>query len=60
MLLNTTEVNIELMEVRKECAEWCAFCHLSKGVDILWEALATITKLAVWSRDVGVGVVDIA
>lgn len=60
MLLNTTEMNIEFVEVLKECAEWCAFCHLCKGVDILWEAFATVTELAVWSWDVCVGVVDIA
>ena len=60
MLLKSTEVNIELMEMLKESAERCALCHLSKGVDILREALATIAELAIRTRDVGVGVVDVA
>lgn len=60
MLLESTEVNIELMEVLKKSAERCALGHHGEGIDILWEALATITELAVRTRDIGVGVVDVA
>ena len=60
MFLKSTEVNIQLVEMFQKCSEGCACCHLSKGIDILREALAAISELAVWTGDVGVGVVDIA
>lgn len=60
MLLKSTEVNIELMERLKESAERSACGHLGEGIDILREALATIAELAIRTRDVGVGVVDVA
>ena len=60
MFLKSTEVNIQLMEWLKESAERSACGHLGEGVDILREALATIAELAVRTRDVSVGVVDVA
>ena len=60
MLLKSTEVYIQFMQMLKESPERCALGHHGEGVDILREALATITELAVRTRDVGVGVVDVA
>ena len=60
MLLKSTEVNIELMQWLKQLAKRSTCCHLGEGVDILWEALATIAELAIRTRDIGVGVVDVA
>ena len=60
MLLESTEVNIEFMEWFEQFAKGCAFGHHGEGIDILREALATIAKLAVRTRDIGVGVVDVA
>lgn len=59
MLLKSTEVNIELMQWLKESAERRASGHLGEGVDILREALATIAELAIRTRNIGVGVVDV-
>ena len=60
MLLYSTEMNVQFMEVLQKGSKGCALSHLGKGVDILGEALATITKLAIRTRYIGVGVVDIA
>ena len=60
MLLKSSEVNIELMKVLKKSTERSTSCHLSEGIDILREALAAIAELAVRTRDIGVGVVDVA
>ena len=60
MLLYPTEMNIQFMQMFKKSAEWSTLGHLGKGVDILGEALATITELAVRTGDIGVGVVDVA
>lgn len=60
MLLKSSEVNVEFMQMLQENSKRSASRHLSESVDILWEALATITKLAIRTRDVGVGVVDVA
>ena len=60
MFLKTTEVDVELVERCQKGAEGCTLGHLSKSVDILGEALATITELAVGTGDIGVGVVDVA
>ena len=60
MLLKSTEVDIQFMEMLQKRSKGSACSHLSKGVDILGEALATISELAVRTGDVGVGVVDIA
>ena len=59
MLLEASEMNIEFMQVLQQCSKGCSLGHLSKGIDILWEALATITELTIGSRDIGMGVVDI-
>lgn len=48
------------MQVLKQGSQRCTLGHLGKGVDILGEALATITELTIRTGDVGVGVVDIA
>ena len=60
MLLESTEMNIELVQMLKESSERSTSGHLSEGIDILREALATIAELAVRTRDIGVGVVDVA
>ena len=60
MLLKSSEMYIELMERLKESAERSALGHHSEGIDILREALAPIAKLAIRTRDVGMGVVDVA
>ena len=48
------------MEVLQQGAKGCSLGHLGKGIDILREALATITELAIRAGDIGVGVVDVA
>lgn len=60
MLLHATEMNIQFMQVLQQGSKGCSLSHLGKGVDILGEALAAISELAVRARDVGVGVVDVA
>ena len=60
MFLESAEVDVKLVEWCEEGAEGCASCHLSKGIDILGEALAAVAELTVGTGDVGVGVVDIA
>lgn len=60
MLLEAAEMNIQLMQMLQKGAKGCALGHLGKGIDILGEALATITKLTIRSGDIGVGVIDIA
>ena len=59
MLLKSTEMYIELMQRFKQLAERGACGHLGEGVDILREALAAIAELAIRTRDVGMGVVDV-
>lgn len=48
------------MQVFQQGSQRCALGHLGKGIDILGEALATITELTIRTGDIGVGVVDIA
>lgn len=60
MLFKSTEMNIQFMKVLKERSERCSLGHLSKCIHILREALATIAELAIRTRDLGVGVVDVA
>lgn len=60
VLLQATEVDIQFMEMRQKDAEQRCFRHLRKGVDILGEAFATITKLTIRTRHIGMGVVDVA
>ena len=59
MLLHSTEMYIQLMQVLQQGPKWRAFGHLGEGVDILGEAFTAITELAVGTGYVGVGVVDI-
>ena len=60
MLLKSSEMYIELMEWFKQLAERCTLGHHGEGIDILREALATIAEFAIWTWNVGVGVVDVA
>ena len=60
MLLNPTEMHVELMEVLKQRTQGRAFGHLGEGVHILGEALAAVAQLAVGAGHVGVRVVDVA
>ena len=60
MLFYATEMDIQFMEVLQECSKRCTLSHLSKGIDILGEALAAIAELTIGTGDIGVGVVDIA
>ena len=60
MLFKSTEMNIKLMQVFKKSTERCSLGHLCESIHILREALATIAELAIRTRDIGVGVVDIA
>ena len=39
MFFGATEVDVEFVEVLKECAERCSFGHLGKGVDVFWKHL---------------------
>ena len=60
MLLHPTEMDIQLVQVFQQGSKGCSLSHLGKGVDILGEAFAAISELAVRTRDVGMGVVDVA
>ena len=59
MLLLSPEMHIQLMQMFQQGSEGGALGHLGEGVDVLGEALATITELTIRSRDIGVSVVDI-
>ena len=59
MFLKSSEVHVQLMQVFQKGSKRSALGHFGKGVDILWEAFATIAVLAIRARDVGVRVVDI-
>lgn len=59
VFFKSAEVDVEFVERSKEGAEGGACGHLGKGVDVLGEALAAVTELAVGTGDVGVGVVDV-
>ena len=59
MLFKSTEMNIQLMKMLQKGSKGCALCHLSQSIDILREAFDTITVLTLWTRNVGMGVVDI-
>jgi len=53
-------MDVQFVKVLQQGSERCSFGHLCKGVDILGEALTTITEFTIRTRNVGVGVVDIA
>ena len=59
MLLHPTEMHIQLVQVLQQGAEWRALSHLSKGIDVLGETLATVAELAVRTGDVSMGIIDI-
>ena len=54
MLFLPTEMDIKLVEVFQKSSKGCAFRHLGESVHILREAFATITVLAVGTRNMGV------
>ena len=60
MFLHPTEMNVQLMQMLQQRSERSAFGHLGEGINILREAFATVAELAIGTRDVGVGVVDVA
>ena len=60
MLFKSTEVDVELVERGEELAEGGVFGEFREGVHVLREALAAIAELAIWTWDIGVGVVDVA
>ena len=60
MLFHATEVDVELMKMLQKGSKRRTLGHLGKSVDILGEALATITELAIGTGDVSMGVVDVA
>ena len=60
MFLQPTKMDIQFMEMFQKCSKRCALRYLGKSVDILWETLAAIAKLAIGTRNVGVGIVDVA
>ena len=53
MFLKATEMDIQLVQVLQQCSQRRALGHLGKGIDILGEALATVTELTVGTGDVG-------
>lgn len=60
MLLKPSEMNIQLMQVLKECTERSTCGHFCESIHILREALATIAELTIRSGNVSMGVVDVA
>ena len=53
-------MNVQLVQVLQEGSKRGTLGHLGEGVDILGKTLATVAELAVGTRNVGVGVVDVA
>ena len=60
MLFKSTEMNIQFMQVLNKRTERSACGHLCESIHILREALATIAELAIWTRNIGMRVVDVA
>ena len=60
MLLHTTEVDIQFMEMRQKGTQWRALRHFRKGIDILGKTFSTITKLTVRTGHISVGIIDVA
>ena len=48
------------MQVFQQGSKGCTLGHLGEGIDILGEALAAISKFAIGTGDIGMGVIDIA
>ena len=59
MLLYSTEMDVQFMEVGQKCSERSTLCHFSKSIDILREAFTAISELTIWTWNVCVSVVDI-
>ena len=59
MLLYATEVNVKFMEMLQKGTEGGALSHFGKGVNIFRKALATIAKLTIWTRYIGVSIINI-
>ena len=60
MFLLPTEMHVKLMQMLQKRSKWRALGHLGESVHVLGETLAAIAKLTVWTRHVGMCVVDIA
>ena len=60
VFLDTTEMNVQFVEVLQEYSEGCSFGHFCKCVHVFRETFSAITEFTIGSRDVGVGVVDVA
>lgn len=60
LLLESSEVDIQLVKMLQEDTERSALSHLGKSVYILGKTLASIAKLAIGTGNVGVSVIDIA
>lgn len=60
MLLKSTEVHIQFMEMLQKRSKGSACSHLGKSIHVLREALATITKLSIRTRDISMRVINIA
>ena len=60
VFFDAAEMDVEFVEMLQERAKRSAFGHFGKGIDVFRETFATITKLAIRSGNVGVGVVDVA
>lgn len=59
MLFHATEVDVQFMEMLQKGAKRRTLRHLRKGIDILGEAFATITKLTVRTGHISVGIIDV-
>ena len=55
MLLYPTEMNIQLVQVLQQDSKGRSLGHLGKGINILGEALTTIAKLTIGTRNTGSG-----
>ena len=60
MLLYTSKMHVQFVEMFQQCTKRSSLGHLGKGIDILREALATITELTIRTGDIGVSVIDIS
>ena len=52
-------MNVQFMQMFQQGSKGCTLSHLGEGIDILGEALATITELTIRAGDIGMGVINI-
>ena len=60
MFFKPSELYIEFVKWCKERPKRCPLRHLRKGIDVLREALPAVAKLAVWSWNKSMSIVDVA